>query len=522
VTAKKILTNGAVPPHSIEAEQAVLGALLLDPSRLPGVTVLLGAQDFYLPKHRTIFTALTTLASQGKPCDTITAAEQLERAGQLENAGGLAYLSSVARDTPTAANVLAYADIVRERSLLRQLIRAGTDIAAAVFNNDGETARVLIDRAEQRVSEIAGGTFRREGEADFAARVQSLALPSLRDVRAMTIPPRIPTVGELLYPGAYLVVGRSKIGKSWLLLQLLLAIAEGGTFLGYNIAVRDIEVLAIFGEDNDARIQERLAALGVANAPANTHIINQRKLMELAVQFSTECTFEQFLEVWLASHPKVTAVVVDTETTCRQIWAGERREANQRITETDYKQTRAYDEIALRRGIVIFLVNHAAKRKNGEFFDIHELINRSGTAIAGCSGSIAIADPPDRDPFDTTNRRRVLGIRGRDLKDDVMLAIRQETDMPYFVSEGPYREVKQTEGENEILEALEQDFEPGKFATTRALADAIGKNHSTTKNIVNRMLKMRRTLWKQYRVTVKRGTGGGIKLEPFNAKETRQ
>src|SRR5207248_3042189 len=84
--------------------------------------------------------------------------------GKLESAGGLAYLGSVARDTPTATNVRAYAEIVRERSLLRQLIRAGTDIAAEVYNNKGESARDLVDRAEQRVFDIAEGSFRkREG-----------------------------------------------------------------------------------------------------------------------------------------------------------------------------------------------------------------------------------------------------------------------------------------------------------------------------------------------------------------------
>ncbi len=92
-------------------------------------------------------------------------------------AGGLAYLSSIARDTPTAANVRAYADIVRERSLLRQLIRAGTDIVSAVFNNDGETARALVDRAEQKVFEIAEGTFRKR---DGAVAVRTL-LPGVID-----------------------------------------------------------------------------------------------------------------------------------------------------------------------------------------------------------------------------------------------------------------------------------------------------------------------------------------------------
>ena len=112
--------------------------------RRPGTASPIGvvADDFYRPDHRLVFTAIGELVGEGKPCDVVTVSQQLERTGKLEAAGGLAYLSSIARDTPTAANVRAYADIVRERSLLRQLIRAGTDIVSAVFNNDGETARV--------------------------------------------------------------------------------------------------------------------------------------------------------------------------------------------------------------------------------------------------------------------------------------------------------------------------------------------------------------------------------------------
>ena len=155
------LLDAPAPPHSIEAEQSLLGGLLLDPSAWDNVADAVGEQDFYRPDHRLIFAAIASLALESKPGDVVTVSQQLERNGNLEQAGGLAYLSAIARDTPSAANVRAYADIVRERSLLRQLIRAGTDIASAVFNNDGTTARELVDRAEQRVFEIAEGSFRR-------------------------------------------------------------------------------------------------------------------------------------------------------------------------------------------------------------------------------------------------------------------------------------------------------------------------------------------------------------------------
>jgi len=166
------------PPHSIEAEQAVLGGLLLDSTAWDNVADVLRADDFYRPDHRIIFEAIGFLATQGRPSDAVTVSEHLERSSKLVEAGGLAYLGALARDTPTAANVRAYADIVRERSLLRQLLKAGTDIAASVFNNEGETARELLEVAEGKVFAIAEQGVR--GQREGAVAVQTL-MPGLID-----------------------------------------------------------------------------------------------------------------------------------------------------------------------------------------------------------------------------------------------------------------------------------------------------------------------------------------------------
>jgi replicative DNA helicase len=157
--------DAPVPPHSVEAEQAVIGGLLLDAAAWDNVADVCKAEDFYRPDHQLIFEAIGALATGGRPCDVVTVSEHLERAGKLQEAGGLAYLGTVARDTPSAANVKAYGTIVRERSLLRQLITAGNEIAGAVFENDGRTARELVDEAERRVFEIAEGSSRGRGGA---------------------------------------------------------------------------------------------------------------------------------------------------------------------------------------------------------------------------------------------------------------------------------------------------------------------------------------------------------------------
>jgi replicative DNA helicase len=144
-----------VPPQSIEAEQSVLGGLLLDNSTWDSIADRLRAEDFYRRDHQQIFTAIAELSARSEPSDAVTLAEYLAAKGLTEETGGLAYLAGLARDTPTAANIRAYADIVRERSLLRQLIRVSGEVAASAYDSEGRTAVELVDEAERRVFEIA-------------------------------------------------------------------------------------------------------------------------------------------------------------------------------------------------------------------------------------------------------------------------------------------------------------------------------------------------------------------------------
>jgi replicative DNA helicase len=165
------------PPHSVEAEQAVLGGLLLDTQAWDQVGDSVATDDFYRPDHRLIFDAIAELVAESKPVDVVTVSEKLDRLGKLGDAGGLAYLSTLVRDTPTAANVRAYAIIVRERALLRSLISAGNTIVSSVFSDEGLSTRDLVNLAEQRVFEIAErGARRTEG----AQAVRSM-LPALID-----------------------------------------------------------------------------------------------------------------------------------------------------------------------------------------------------------------------------------------------------------------------------------------------------------------------------------------------------
>ncbi|CRI63138.1 Replicative DNA helicase [Thiocapsa sp. KS1] len=144
-----------IPPHNVHAEQSLLGGLMLDNSTWDRIADMVTERDLYRREHRLIFQAIAKLAAADQPFDVVTLAETLERTEQLEGAGGLAYLGSIINETPSAANIKAYAKIVRQTSVLRQMIAAGTDIADSGYNPMGRDASELLDAAERRVFEIA-------------------------------------------------------------------------------------------------------------------------------------------------------------------------------------------------------------------------------------------------------------------------------------------------------------------------------------------------------------------------------
>ncbi len=144
-----------VPPHSLDAEQAVLGGLMLDNNAWDQIADRVTEGDFYVADHRAVFRAVQELADKGQPFDVITLSDWLKQRNTLSDPSALAYVGALARDTPSAANIRAYADIVRERSILRQLITVGTQICEDAFNAEGRDSKTLLDEAEQRVFQIA-------------------------------------------------------------------------------------------------------------------------------------------------------------------------------------------------------------------------------------------------------------------------------------------------------------------------------------------------------------------------------
>ncbi|MBR7069377.1 MAG: replicative DNA helicase [Oxalobacter sp.] len=143
------------PPHSIEAEQSVLGGLLLDNAAWDRLGGFLKETDFYRFDHRLIFQHIVQLIAASKPADVITVFESLQTAGKADEVGGLEYLNSLARNTPSAANIRHYAQLVRDRSILRQLITVSDEISASAFQTRGRDVKQILDEAETNIFAIA-------------------------------------------------------------------------------------------------------------------------------------------------------------------------------------------------------------------------------------------------------------------------------------------------------------------------------------------------------------------------------
>lgn len=160
-----------VPPHSIEAEQSVLGSMLIDPESWDKVAELVTETDFYNRSHQTIFRAIVRLLNSNQPIDLITVSEELEKHDELDDAGGFAYLGELAKNTPSSANVASYAQIISERAITRELIGVAHEIAEIGYNPEGRDSADILDLAESRVFEIAE---RRTGENEGPRDVGSV------------------------------------------------------------------------------------------------------------------------------------------------------------------------------------------------------------------------------------------------------------------------------------------------------------------------------------------------------------
>ena len=209
-----------VPPHSIEAEQSVIGGLLLDNERWDTVAERVVSKDFYSRPHRLIFDGVKSILEAGKPLDLITLSEHLERHEQLDDVGGFAYLADLAKNTPSAANINAYAEIVAERALVRNLIGVANEIADAGYDPQGRSSEDLLDLAESKVFAIAE---ERTSENEGPQNVDSILEKTLERIELLYKTPQDGVTGVntgLQGSDLIIVAARPSMGKTTFAMNL--------------------------------------------------------------------------------------------------------------------------------------------------------------------------------------------------------------------------------------------------------------------------------------------------------------
>ena len=251
-----------IPPNSIQAEQSVLGGLMLDNQTWDSASDKVVESDFYRKDHRLIFRTIEQLAEKQIPFDVITISEALEAIGELENSGGLSYLGMLAKDTPSAANIVTYANIVRDRSVLRQLIHVGTEIADSAFNTEGRETADLLENAEREVFKIA--EQRQRGQGGFAT-IKSLLASAVDKIEtlfeqegsitgAATGFTDFDDLTSGLQPADLIIVaGRPSMGKTTIAMNM----AE-------NIAIKGDKPVAVFSMEmpGDSLAMRMMSSLG--------------------------------------------------------------------------------------------------------------------------------------------------------------------------------------------------------------------------------------------------------------------
>lgn len=232
-----------LPPHSIEAEQSVIGSLMLDNKSWDKIVDKVAEIDFYHQGHRQIFKVISELGKKNTPFDVLTIAEALKNLAQLDNVGGELYLFELVRNTPSAANVSAYAQIVRERSILRQLIGIANEIADSAFNTQGQESSEILDKAEQKIFKIAEQGSRGSGPrsiteylAKASDRIDTLYNSNQTVTGISTGFTDLDEMTSGLQPGDLVIVaGRPSMGKT----TFAMNIAE-------NAAIRVREPVLVF------------------------------------------------------------------------------------------------------------------------------------------------------------------------------------------------------------------------------------------------------------------------------------
>ncbi len=251
-----------VPPHSVEAEQSLLGGLLIDGRAWDDVADIVTEDDFYRNDHRLIFSAVRNLSGEGTPVDAVTIGEFLSRHAKLDDIGGMAYLGDLVSNTSGSSNIKSYAAIIRERSILRQLVQISTDIGNYAFNTEGRSSSEILDLAEQKVFNIAeqgarGNKGYRAIKDLLGAVTERIDLLYHNDEDCTGLPTGFTDLDHKtsgLQPADLVIIaGRPSMGKTSFVMNLV-----------ENAAIKSRQAVAVFSLEmpGEALVMRLLSSLG--------------------------------------------------------------------------------------------------------------------------------------------------------------------------------------------------------------------------------------------------------------------
>lgn len=461
-----MITNGLSKQRltlSREAEQSVLGGLMLSNHFWKEIRALLSTEDFVLPEHRILFANFEKLDTQGQPFDPVTCSYHLEQQGMLATIGGNSYLRLLMEHTPSTANLIAYAQIVKECALNRYLIER--ELAARQAFDAGDDA--LHDTLIQEISEfkIVLSQFRQNTpkESIFESMEHSFA-----EVAAMKFEPVQWIVQDILPTGVSMLLAKPKQGKSWLALDLAIAVATGTNHALGCKSVLPGEVLYFALEDNQRRMNTRINKL-ILNyfepVPHRAKLITGRKIPRLSQGFEVE------LDRYLHNRPHTRLVVVDPFTF---IETPSKRLQLMRSYQEDYDAIVRLTDLTREKysQVAILLVYHMRKEGSGNWLD----------TVMGTTGLAGAVDNLLFMRRENAQSDAVLYLTGKDIENESEYAMNFDKTIACWQLLGNAQEYALSKERQEIINCIR------KGVTYYAdIATVLNKTNNTIKKTLSKM-----------------------------------
>lgn len=450
------MTDDYTPPlpADINAEKAVLGSCLMDRDAILVARDVLSAAEFYLEKHAWVYEAMIACVVSRVPPDLVTVSDRLRQQDRLESVGGMLYLSDLAADVPSSVHVEYYAQIVARTAAQRRLIQISGEMQAAAYDNNPDLDAIYQEiqqhlKIEERIStnkpEWARVTYR--GDVLYKTEFE----------------PKPDIIDEILPQGTLLLTGKPKTKKSWLALNLALAVAWGGKALGHFAAQKG-DVLYVDLEMGARRLHERL------------HIVSPDAVVPKSVHFATEWPqvysgCERWLSDWMEQHPFTKLIIFDTQVAIRPP-----RGRNEEPYEHEKKYTQVLSNFCHQHGIAMVLIHHSRKVAGGDVID-----DASGTT--GLTAGVDNYGSLSRSPNESDGG--ILRLMGRDIRIEDELNLKWDASLASWCYNGNVERYTLTPERRVILALLQQS--PGLYPSQ--VAERLQKDQVTVRRILQEMKK---------------------------------